>query len=402
MQIKKRQRNLKQACNRSVKKLRIGIYIEPVKVSDKTGISRYIIGLVESLVSLNTNNIYYLYYQTNLLNKEIVDWLNDCSNVRHKPLRFPQTWLGDRPRLWWQFYLPFRLYLDKIDVFHGPNHYVPLRGNIPSVVTIHDLAYYYMKVHGEGMDRILKQWTNQSMASATAVVTVSKSTANDCHNEGIPAEKITVIYQGYESADDTSVKSLNYSATLLADSDTSFILFVGTIQPRKNVPCLVESFAQVCHQIPHNLILAGAPGDDSLLVDELIERHDLSNRVIKLGYITDEQRSALYQHAELFVYPSKYEGFGLVILEAMSYGLPVITSNNSSLPEAAGDAAILVDTDSVTQLANAIKQVCLDPVLRKKLISRGLEQATRFTWKDCATAMLALYKDTAGKAYCEK
>ena len=135
--------------------MRIGIYIEPVKVSDKTGISRYIIGLVEALINLDKHNIYYLYYQTDLLNRQNIDWLNNYSNIRHKPLRFPHKWLGDRPRIWWQFYLPFRLYLDKIDVFHGANHYVPLSGNVPSVVTIHDLAYYYMNVHGEGMDRVL-------------------------------------------------------------------------------------------------------------------------------------------------------------------------------------------------------------------------------------------------------
>lgn len=378
--------------------MRIGIYIEPVKVSDKTGISRYIIGLVESLVSLDKDNIYYLYYQTNLLNKEVVDWLNDCPNVRHKPLRFPQKWLGDRPRLWWQFYLPFVLYLNKIDVFHGPNHYVPLKGKVPSVVTIHDLAYYYMNVHGEGMDRILKQWTNQAMAMATKVVSVSKSTANDCQKEGVPNSKLAVIYQGYEGADMASVEKLDYNATCLADDSTPFILFIGTIQPRKNIPCLIESYAQICHQIPHNLVIAGAPGDDSQLVDELINQHDLATRVIKLGYISDKQRSALYQHAEVFVYPSKYEGFGLVILEAMSYGLPVITSDNSSLPEAAGEAAILVDADSISQLAEAMKEVCSDASLRESLISRGRHQATRFTWKDCATAMLKVYEDTAHKS----
>jgi glycosyltransferase involved in cell wall biosynthesis len=381
--------------------LRIGIYIEPVKVSDKTGISRYIIGLVETLIQLDKHNTYYLYYQTNVFNKHTINWLDTAPNVIHRPLRFPHNWLGERPRLWWQYYLPFFLSLDKIDVFHGPNHYVPLGGNVPSIVTIHDLAYYYMNVHGEGMDRVLKQWTNQAMAKATKVVAVSKSTASDCEKEGVPSDKLSVIYQGYESADDASVKTLDYSLTQLPDSSKLFILFVGTVQPRKNIPCLVQSFAKICHQIPHNLVIAGAPGEDSQIVDDLIAQHGLTDRVIKLGYISDEQRSALYQHAEAFVYPSKYEGFGLVILEAMSYGVPVITSNNSSLPEAAGDAAILVEANSVTQLAEAIKQVCLDPKLREKLITRGLEQATRFTWKDCATAMLALYKDTAGKTASE-
>jgi glycosyltransferase involved in cell wall biosynthesis len=377
--------------------LRIGIYIEPVKVSNKTGISRYIIGLLETLTLIDTNNTYYLYYQTDLLNKQTINWLSNCPNVVHRPLRFPHSWLGDHPRLWWKFYLPFFLYLDKIDVFHGPNHYVPLGGNVPSIVTIHDLAYYYMNVHGEGMDRVLKDWTNQAMAKAAKVVAVSKSTANDCEKEGVPADKLTVIYQGYNGADDATVETLSYHLTQLPDSSMPFILFIGTIQPRKNIPYLLESFAQISAQVPHNLVIAGAPGEDSEIVDKLITKHQLASRVIKLGYISDEQRSALYQHAEVFVYPSKYEGFGLVILEAMSYGVPVITSNNSSLPEAAGEAAILVNADSPTDLAEAMKKVCLDGSLRENLTIKGLEQALHFTWLDCAKSMLALYKDTAHK-----
>lgn len=375
--------------------LRIGIFIEPVKVSDKTGISRYIIGLVESLVSLDKENTFYLYYQTNLVKKEILNWLNDQPNVRHRPLRFPHKWIGDRPRLWWQFYLPFRLYLDKIDVFHGPNHYVPLKGKIPSVVTIHDLAYYYMKVHGEGMDNILKQWTNQSMAKASRIVTVSRSTAIDCEKEGVPNKKLSVIYQGYEGASNPSIKRLDYSVTGLKGESLPFILFIGTIQPRKNIPNLLESFAEASKKIPHNLVIAGAPGDDSELVDKIILRHSLESRVIKLGYINDKQRSALYQHADLFVYPSKYEGFGLVILEAMSYGVPVITSNNSSLPEAAGEAAILVDSNSISQLATAIVDVCSNAYLREGLTILGRHQATKFNWTNCAKAMLNVYQEVA-------
>jgi glycosyltransferase involved in cell wall biosynthesis len=375
--------------------LRIGIYIEPVKVSDKTGISRYIIGLVESLVNLDKENTYYLYYQTSLVKRVTLNWLNDQPNVRHRPLRFPHKWLGDRPRLWWQFYLPFFLYIDKINVFHGPNHYVPLRGNVPSVVTIHDLAYYYMKVHGKGMDNILKQWTNQAMAKASKVVTVSRSTAIDCEKEGVLSKKLSVIYQGYEGASNTSIEKLDRSATGLKDKLLPFILFIGTIQPRKNIPNLIESFAQAAKKISHNLVIAGAPGDDSELVDKLILHHGLEGRVIMLGYISDKQRSALYQHADLFVYPSKYEGFGLVILEAMSYGVPVITSNNSSLPEAAGEAAILVDSNSISQLATAIVDVCSDPPLRESLTIRGKYQATQFNWTDCAKAMLNVYQEVA-------
>jgi len=374
--------------------MRIGIYIEPVKVTSKTGISRFIIGLIEALVKLDSENQYYLYYQADFFKNNDLNWLNDAANIKFRPLYFPKNWLGEHPTLWWKYYLPLNIILDKIDVFHGPNHYIPLKGNIPTIVTIHDLAYYYMTVHGEGLDAVLKKWTNEAMQVADLVVAVSQSTAIDCQREGVDKNKIQVVYQGYESQ---VVQKMDIASNAPPIFVTPYLLFIGTIQPRKNINYIIESFAKLVKTIPHNLILAGAPGESFSRVKARITELSINDRVIILGYISDNERTALYQHAELFIYPSKYEGFGLVVLEAMSYGVPVITANNSSLPEAAGDAAILIDPQDTEALPLAIQSVINDKHLRESMIQKGFIQSKKFSWEQCALEMLNLYKRTANK-----
>lgn len=365
------------------------MYVEAVKVSSKTGISRHIIGLVEALTNNNDgSHHYYLYYQVDLLKGKRLEWLQNKPNVSLRPLPFPKGWLTEHPSLWWKFYLPFHLWKDRIDVFHGPNHLIPLTGKTAKVVTIHDIAYYYMEVHGKGLDRALKNATDESMRAADAVVTVSKSTATDCIKEGVLKEKVDVIYQGFEPAPDVHNQR---SKT----RETPYILYVGTIQPRKNVEYIVRAFAEVKDTIPHNLILAGAPGDSSAAVEQLIIDLKLSERVTLTGYISDRKRHDLYSNADIFVYPSKYEGFGLVLLEAMSYGVPVITASNSSLVEAAGEAAIYCDGHTPSTLARSISRLVTDDELKRSLIENGYQQIKKFTWEKCANQTLAVYKRVA-------
>lgn len=372
--------------------LRIGIYIEAVKVSSKTGISRHIIGLVEALVKENSGNLYYLYYQVNLFEKEKLNWLRGLPNIKLRPLPFPSTWLTEHPTIWWKYYLPLKVWKDNVDVFHGPNHFIPLSGNIAKVVTIHDLAYYYMNVHGEGIDRVLKMWTNQAMQNADVIVSVSQSTANDCIKEGVPKEKVKVVYQGFEPA----ISDVTERDTI--KSERPYILFVGTIQPRKNVEYIVQSFSQVKDMISHDLILAGAPGDSNSAVEKLINDLKLKDRVTLTGYISDERRHLLYKYADIFVYPSKYEGFGLVLLEAMSYGIPVITASNSALKEAAGNAALYCDGQTTKSLADALNSLISNKEIKDDLVKKGYEQIKKFTWQNCAQQMLSIYELAAQKS----
>ncbi|PRO74438.1 hypothetical protein C6Y40_06650 [Alteromonas alba] len=374
--------------------MRVGIFVEVVKAQFHTGISRYVKKLVETLVSQNhPDTTYYLYYQRQP-GEQKLDWLTAHKQVKHRPLWTPVNLLSEHPSVWWKYYLPLVMKLDGIDVFHGPNHSVPVSGKVPTVLTIHDIAYFYMKVHGEGLDRMLKRTTLENIARATHIVAVSESTANDIIREGAAAEKTSVIYQGYEPNPGEASESstiLNHPIASL----TPYLLFIGTVQPRKNVEYLIDEFARVSSKIPHRLIIAGAPAESQHTVEQKIAEYGLDDRVLLTGFISDEERHTLYKHADLFLYPSLYEGFGLVILEAMSYGVPVITGNNSSLPEAAGDAGIKVDIETQGALGEAILLLINDSHLRQKLIEKGLTHCHSFGWEDSARQMMTLYRQLA-------
>ena len=374
--------------------MRVGIFVEVVKAQFHTGISRYVKKLVETLVSQNhPDTTYYLYYQRQP-GEQKLDWLTAHKQVKHRPLWTPVNLLSEHPSVWWKHYLPLIMKLDGIDVFHGPNHSVPVSGKVPTVLTIHDIAYFYMKVHGEGLDRMLKRTTLENIARATHIVAVSESTANDIIREGAAAEKTSVIYQGYEPNPGEASESstiLNHPIASL----TPYLLFIGTVQPRKNVEYLIDEFARVSSKIPHRLIIAGAPGESQHTVEQKIAEYGLDDKVLLTGFISDEERHTLYKHADIFLYPSLYEGFGLVILEAMSYGVPVITGNNSSLPEAAGDAGIKVDIETQSALGEAILLLINDSHLRQELIEKGLTHCHSFGWEDSARQMMVLYRQLA-------
>jgi glycosyltransferase involved in cell wall biosynthesis len=375
------------------KKIRVGIYVEVTKVNEKTGISRHVIGLVNALALVAPDINFYLYFQRSILRKSDLDWVAQKPNLIKRPCIFPDGWIENRPRLWWNYYLPFLMRVDRLDLFHGPNHSVPRRGSIPSVVTIHDIAYFFMSVHGDEFDRYLKKITMESMFSSHTVISVSNSTANDCVSQGIPRKKIEVIYQGFDGKFQNHLNDESESQILKKlNKEEPYILSIGTSQPRKNLLSLVRAFSQISNKIPHKLVLAGPPGSDQQTIDELIRTEGLESRVSCLGYVSDNDKDILLNNADLFVYPSVYEGFGLVILEAMSYNVPVITGNNSALPEAAGDAAILVDVKNTTKIAESIEMVLKSLEVRKSLLEKGSIQTKKFSWLSCAQNTVNLYR----------
>nr|WP_297348006.1 glycosyltransferase family 1 protein [uncultured Glaciecola sp.] len=375
--------------------MKIGIYIEVLKSSEKTGIGGYVEGLINSLSKEAKHHELILYYQCPFFGKKPQICLNLTDNVKLRPIFFPTKLLQSRPRLWWDYYLPWIAENDKIDIFHGPNHFIPSRGKFKKIVTIHDIAYFYMNVHGSGMDRVLKIWTLKSFHFADKVICVSNSTARDCAKEGLNFNKISVVYQGFESnfeqlkLNNKEVKNVIRSLNL----PKKCVLFLGSIQPRKNISMLILAFSEIADKIPHNLVLAGGPGSSQKDMTDLVAALSLGERISFTGYINDEQRVALYQHSELFVYPSRYEGFGLVLLEAMSFGLPVLTCNNSSLPEVVKDESMLVETDDVGALATKMLAILIgNQSLRKNMIQYGYQRCKIFNWQKSALDTLHVYE----------
>lgn len=172
-----------------------------------------------------------------------------------------------------------------------------------------------------------------------------------------------------------------------------YIAFLGVLEPRKSVPTLIESFTRIAHDFPdHKLVLAGGDGWGIKEIRESIATSGLSSRIVLPGRLEDNEVGPFLRNADVFVYPSVYEGFGLPVLEAMACGVPVITTNNSSLKEVAGKGALLVEPNDVNQLSEAMTSMLRDELIRKQMIKRGLERAQDFSWERCVDTHVEAYK----------
>jgi glycosyltransferase involved in cell wall biosynthesis len=281
----------------------------------------------------------------------------------------------------------FENFLGKPDIFHGLDYLnYPLKHSY-NILTLHDLSF--IRYPQYAADRVLKlyqkrleicfQWTD-------LIIAVSESTKQDIVNFfGINPEKIwvTPLASRYTPI---PIIPLNFPFP--------YLLFVSTLEPRKNINTLVQAFEilKQKYKIPHHLILIGKKGWKYTAILETIESSPVQNCIHQLDYLDDRQLVQFYQQATAFLYPSYYEGFGLPVLEAMTLGIPVITSNQSSLPEVTGDAALLVHPEDVDSLVSATRSVIDNPDLHRHLSQAGRERSLLFSWKKTALQTLAAYK----------
>jgi glycosyltransferase involved in cell wall biosynthesis len=267
---------------------------------------------------------------------------------------------------------------------------------------VHDLtAYLFPETHdffSSWYYRLLMPW---SVKAADRIIAVSQSAKADLMRLlDVASEKVCVIHHGKDDRftphrDESRLDKLRtkYSIT------KKMILFVGGIDLRKNPASLVRAFAMLksLHGT-HALVLTGGFGEHYQWIRGRLREWGVENHVVFPGYIPDEELADFYRLAEVFVYPSLYEGFGLPVLEAMACGVPVITSNVSAMPEVAGDAAILVEPNNIKDLAAAIERVLGDNALRDNLIEKGLRRSKLFSWKRAACDTLDLYRKVAAHA----
>jgi glycosyltransferase involved in cell wall biosynthesis len=209
----------------------------------------------------------------------------------------------------------------------------------------------------------------------------------------IPEDKIKVIHlaanECYKPLKEDEIYKINEKYSL----NHPYILYVGGLEPKKNIPTLLKAFYKLKkHDVNHKLVITGEKRWNYKSIFETIDKLNLQKEVIFTGYIPDEDLPALYNAADLFVYPSLYEGFGLPPLEAMACGTPVITSNTSSLPEVVGDAGIMVNPYDIDELTNKMYKVLTNEGLTEELSKKGLERAKLFSWKKCAEETLNTYK----------
>ena len=353
--------------------MRIAIDARPL-ASPLTGIGRYTDSLVRRLVQSNDHN-WFLYSDRSLTTN-----MPDRNNVT---IRTGDARGGSPGSLRWaQWEYVKWAKKDQIDTFWSPRHHLPLLlpNAIRTVVTIHDLVW---KRFPETMQRknywLEKFLMGPSIQKADQVICVSGFTAKEVsHFYPAATDKCTVVY---EAADLPPLSS----ESLPDEVREPYLLFVGTLEPRKNLARLLKAYASLDeHKVP-DLVLVGGQGWGNLTLEETLNNLDLTNRVKLLGYVPDDELQSLYSKASCLLMPSLYEGFGLPALEAMQHGVPVIYSKGTSLEEVVGPGGVCVDPDSIEDIARAILAVSSEA---NNLSSRARNQATRFSWDTAAEQTL--------------
>lgn len=298
-----------------------------------------------------------------------------------------------RNRLWWDFILlPRMLRKLKIDAAIFPKNVIPPWTGCANYVVIHDLAYFLPELNAYRLlDTVyMRTLLPRSARKAAGVFAVSENTKHDIvRYAGCDPAKITVtheaadsIYRRIDDPDRLAAVKAKY------DLPMAFLLYTGSLSPRKNLVRLLQAFARTGDALPHKLVLTGSKSWSDRSVYEMMDTLRLRDRIRQIGYVEEQDMPALYTLADAYVYPSLYEGFGLPILEAMRCGCPVVASNASSVPEVAGDAAILVDPYNVDAMTAAIQTVLRDRQVRERLVASGFRRADMFSWRRCAETML--------------
>lgn len=353
------------------------------------GVPRYIIEVVTRLLTnKESQNQYILLYENESLKALVQE--NFPKKAKYFKVDFPvlsTTEILTLPRV---------LKNLNADIFYSPNFLTfPFNGKTKVILTVHDLTQYVSRQTQTanwkwGIFFKFKFQTAYIFKKTEKIITVSNSTKNDLE-QLFPAtkNKTTVIYPGISG----NFFELQTGGKLIAVKQSyklpeKYILALGRQDPRKNLAKLIEAFHKLPGQLQSNytLVIGGAksPKFHPALL-QLIEHLKLTDKIMFTGYIPEDDLPALYQNASLFVYPSSYEGFGLPVVESMASGTAVICSNESSLPEAAGSAAILTDTSDSEALAKSIEKILSDEELKKKLADLGKIQARKFSWDHTAT-----------------
>lgn len=366
----------------------LGIDASRAVTRQRTGTEAYALYLLRALLPLAVKRGHYLRLYFN--QPPPVDLFHELPNV--------EQCIIPMARLWTQVRLARELSQREPDVFFTPAHVIPFTYRGCSVATIHDLGFHYFpKAHTKSQLAYLKLSTKVNGRSSSLLIADSQATKADLIQfYDIAPEKIDVIYPGIDPLLGRTIESLRMAAAQRKYGiETPYLLYIGTLQPRKNLVRLIKAF--VASDLPHQLVLAGKLGWNARSIMDEIKGLDVrvQKRILLPGFIGEEDKAALISGAEVLLYPSLYEGFGFPLLEGQACGTPVLASNVSSLPEIAGDGALLVDPQSGVDLAAAMRQIVGDNELRRKLIENGLVNVQKFTWEKAAEGVLQILERAA-------
>lgn len=368
------------------------IAIDVRKVND-FGIGTYVRNLIRHLPKIDDHNEYLLL--TYVEDESLVGSLSPGTEL--VTVATPNYSISEH------FVIPAKLRKIRADLFHSPHYVLPWFTPCPSIVTIHDVIHLlfpqYLPSRFAGA--YARRMIRRALDKAELVLTVSNSSKRDLLTFfEVPPEKILVIPNGIDASitDGLSVDDLARVKERFQLFGRT-ILFVGNIKPHKNVERLIAAFAKLQHEPDFSDLTLIVVGDEISKYPSLrrtVERHQVRAKVRFFGFVPELTLVALYKTADVFVFPSLYEGFGLPPLEAMANGTPVVTSNISSLPEVVGGAALTVDPYNIDEIALAIRRILSDRDLRTRLITDGYERAKQFSWEKSVAQVHQAYQQALG------
>jgi glycosyltransferase involved in cell wall biosynthesis len=380
--------------------LRIGVdYTAAVRQGG--GIGRYARNLTRALADLDRDNRYTLFVAGDRGREEKQrDW---PGNFRMRVVPLSDRWttiLWQRLRL----PVPIQVVTGPLDLFHSPDFVLPPVGKAKTILTVHDLSFLRVpQFFVPGFCAYLEKAVSRAVRRAGHILADSESTRRDLIDLlAVKPDRVTVVYPGvegrFEPIRDAEILERVRSRYRLP---ARFVLGVGTLQPRKNFDGLIKAFGRLLGSASAtdaavsadlHLVIAGSKG---WMYDEMLalpRQLGLSDRVRFLGFVEDRDLPALYNLASVLAFPSWYEGFGIPVLEAMACGTPVVAADNSSLPEAAGEACVTVHAGETGALAEALSRVLSDAMLEQRLVAGGRQRAKRFTWPAAAQQVLSIYQ----------
>ncbi|HEC63882.1 MAG TPA: glycosyltransferase family 1 protein [bacterium] len=358
--------------------MRIGISARGLSVVSG-GAKEYIKQLISHLIKIDSSGEYFVYFDS----KSYLETFS-AKNLTKVVIKFPSR------IIWDHVLLPIRMQRDKIDVGFFPKNVIPYLGGFKKVVGILDLAYYMPELNAyRALDTLyMKTLIPGTIRRADKVITISANTKKDIFRfiKGTREEKIEVVHLA-------GSYTKNYGSNrkvrrIYSIGNSPYIFFAGSLSPRKNIQRTLRALARIKEQVPHNFVVTGGKSWKDSDIPGLVSKLGLKDRMIKLGFVEDRDMGNLFAEADMYLHPTLYEGFGMTILEAFAARCPVISSNVSSIPEVAGDAAILVDPYSVDEIAAAIIKLHENKKLRTDLVKKGLRRLKKFSWEKTAKETL--------------
>ncbi|PIU03647.1 glycosyltransferase family 1 protein [Candidatus Shapirobacteria bacterium CG08_land_8_20_14_0_20_39_18] len=356
------------------KQLTIGINANEANlVTNRVGSNQFAFGLLKALAQIKTKHQFVIYLST----PPLEDLPKTSANWTYRVIPLPKFWT--------QWRLPLDLYFHqpRPDLIFSLGHYGPRFSPVPSLVTIMDLGFLKFPNQFTKKDFYqLKSWTEYSVKQATAVFAISETTKQDIINTyKIRPGKITVIYPGYD-------KEIFFPKQ--EPSAQPYLLFLGSLRPSKNLERLIEAF-NLLEDKKIQLVLAGKKGWLYESIFQKVKELKLENRVTFTDFVPEKEIPTLMRQAEVFVFPSLYEGFGIPVVEAMACGTPVLVSNAGSLPEVIGNAGVIVNPYKVEEIAKGIKLAIKN---QDNLKVKGLVQAKKYDWEKSAQKVMEILEFT--------